>query len=363
MLADDGRVFCWGSNEHGQLGSRTTDTCALPNFHGLPPKEVPCRETAVAVDSLTDVAQIAIGASTACARSNDGTVRCWGENTFGTVGDGTTTDRHAPVQVPGLAHVAQIALSSTHACACHDDGTVDCWGLNFAGQLGTAPEPPPPGAVETMGIAAVKVLSPRRVPGLSDVVAIGVGTEITCAKDKAGDVRCFGKVAPRARGHSEPTLVPELRGATALVLNEGYPGTTHCALFADGSGRCWGVQAGAGPLLAASTLEPSPVVSTVIAGAARLALSPTRACAVGVAGEVSCWGDDGRGGNAPPARVTLATASSAIALGANHACALGHDGSVSCWGDSFYGQAGAPAKGTNAPTSTFWTAANTIALP
>ncbi|MCC6522295.1 MAG: hypothetical protein IT373_06520 [Polyangiaceae bacterium] len=62
-------------------------------------------------------------------------------------------------------------------------------------------------------------------------------------------------------------------------------------------------------------------MSTVIAGAARLALSPTRACAIGVAGEVSCWGD------------------------------------------SFYGQAGAPAKGTNAPTSTFWTAVNTIALP
>ena len=329
----------------------------------MPPAQVPCREKPVAVESLADVAEIAIGASTACARSKDGTVRCWGENTFGTVGDGTTIDRPAPVQVPGLEHVAEIAMSSTHACARHDDGTVDCWGLNFSGELGTVPVPPTPGAVAEMGIGAVKVLTPARVPGLRDVVSIAVGTEVTCAKEKNDDVLCFGKVAPRALGQVEPTVVPALHGASEIVLNEGHPGTTHCALFSDGSARCWGVQAGAGPLLRGSTLEQSPVPSTVIVGAAQLALAPTRACALDSAGAVSCWGDDGRGKKAPPAPVKLTRPASALAMGANHACALGRDGSVSCWGDSFYGQAGAPVKGANGPTSAFWTAIYEVTVP
>ncbi|MFO0553464.1 MAG: hypothetical protein U0271_34090 [Polyangiaceae bacterium] len=359
-LADDGRVFCWGSNEHGQLGAAAPDNCPLPDFHGLPPAPIPCREQPTPVDGLADVVEIAAGGSTTCARLRDGTVRCWGDNGYGIVGDGTTTDRHAPVAL-GLTHVAELALSSTHACARHEDGSVDCWGLSYAGQLGTVPVVPSADAASKLGIAASKVLSPQPVPGLADVVEIAVGMEITCARVKSGDVLCFGKVEPRARGRVDPVVVPALHGASKLLLNEGYPGTTHCALFPDGAARCWGVQAGAGPLLAGSTVESAPVLSTVVQDAAVLALSQTRACSIDRAGALSCWGDNGLGARPGPARVSLTSAAAAVAMGPTHACALGVDGSVSCWGDSFYGQAG--VKGGFAPTSAFWTPVSVVVLP
>src|SRR5262249_28447722 len=71
-----------------------------------------------------------------CALLTDGTVRCWGNNNYGQLGDGTTIEHNTPVAVVGLTGVAEIAVGSAHVCARVTDGTVRCWGYNGNGQLG-----------------------------------------------------------------------------------------------------------------------------------------------------------------------------------------------------------------------------------
>ena len=82
------------------------------------------------------------GTSHTCARLSDGTARCWGLNTNGRLGDGTTIQRSTPTTVLTAAStpldgVSAISSGRTHTCAALDTGTVRCWGNNAAGQLGT----------------------------------------------------------------------------------------------------------------------------------------------------------------------------------------------------------------------------------
>src|SRR5216684_121029 len=74
--------------------------------------------------------RIAAGFDYTCGVNADGTVRCWGLNQFGQLGDGTTTTRLTPVQVSGLTNVLSVAAGNLHTCALLADGTVRCWGDN-----------------------------------------------------------------------------------------------------------------------------------------------------------------------------------------------------------------------------------------
>jgi serine/threonine-protein kinase len=120
-LLRDGAVWCWGSNSDGQLGDGTG---------------VASRDKAGPVSGLEGVRQISAGWHHACARSKAVGVRCWGDNAFGQLGDGTTTDRPTPVPVPGS--YTQIAAGRMHTCGLRKEGGVACWGRNDEGQLGDA---------------------------------------------------------------------------------------------------------------------------------------------------------------------------------------------------------------------------------
>ncbi len=81
------------------------------------------------MNNLTDVKAVAGGAFHSLALRNDGTVRAWGWNGFGALGDGSTTERNSPVRVAGLDHVTAIAAGAYHSLALRDDGTVVAWGF------------------------------------------------------------------------------------------------------------------------------------------------------------------------------------------------------------------------------------------
>ncbi|MEO2115397.1 MAG: hypothetical protein ABGX21_03685, partial [Candidatus Poseidoniia archaeon] len=169
-ILDDGSVSCWGYNNKGQLGDGTTTQ----------------RNTPTQTSSLgTDRTAVAIttGDYHICAILDDGSVACWGQNTYGQLGDGTTTQRNTPTQTSSLGtDRTAIAISAgrEHTCAILDDGSVACWGYNNKGQLGDG--------------TTTDRLTPTQTSSLgTDRTAVAIGVrEHTCAILDDASVACWG---------------------------------------------------------------------------------------------------------------------------------------------------------------------------
>jgi alpha-tubulin suppressor-like RCC1 family protein len=228
----DGTVKCWGTNWSGQLGDGTTGVG---------------NESATPVDVIGlsgPVAAVAAGGSHTCALLTTGTVQCWGSNSSGQLGDGTTAARERPVDVVGLVDVAAIAAGGGHICALTTSGSVHCWGSNYSGALGAPAE-------ETCGeLDGMELLCSSRpvdVVGLgSGVAAIATGGAHTCAVSIAGGLKCWGSNTYGQIGdgtgwlglrRAEPTQVDGLTSGVASVA----PGGGHtCAVSLTGALKCWG---------------------------------------------------------------------------------------------------------------------------
>jgi alpha-tubulin suppressor-like RCC1 family protein len=164
-LTTGGAAKCWGTNGGGQLGDGSSNG----------------RLTAVNVAGLTSgVSAIATGLSHTCALSTGGGVKCWGFNFRGQLGDGTTTQRLTPVDVSGLTSgVSAISAGEQYTCALTTGGGVKCWGNNSSGQLGDG--------------TTTQRLTPVDVSGLTGgVSAISAGRLHTCARTTGGALKCWG---------------------------------------------------------------------------------------------------------------------------------------------------------------------------
>ena len=122
---------------------------------------------------------VAAGDYHSCALTVTSEVKCWGDNTSGELGDGTSIQRSTPVPVAGMrGRVVAISVGGVHSCALEDSGTVECWGWNAAGQLGIGPGP--------------DRLQPVTVRDLGPAAAVAAGGEHTCALTTGGGVKCWG---------------------------------------------------------------------------------------------------------------------------------------------------------------------------
>jgi alpha-tubulin suppressor-like RCC1 family protein len=117
----DGTVWCWGGNNDGQLGDESFSESLVP----------------VQAKGLVDAVQLGIGYSHGCAVRAGGSVVCWGRNDHGQLGTGEAGAAKASVvEVVGLSGVTSVAAGITHTCALRADGSIWCWGSNTFGQLG-----------------------------------------------------------------------------------------------------------------------------------------------------------------------------------------------------------------------------------
>lgn len=113
--------------------------------------------------------EIAAGEHHSCARVASGRVFCWGRNTFGQLGDGTTTTRWTPVRVEGAwsSHAVQVGAGHSHSCLLRQSGRVACWGGNTHGELGDG--------------TGIQRINPVPVQFVSNVTRLATGIRHTCA--------------------------------------------------------------------------------------------------------------------------------------------------------------------------------------
>ena len=310
--------------------------------------------TPVAVAGVAGAAAVSGGGFHTCARFPDGTLECWGRNDSGQLGDPATTtfSSATPVRVTGITSAASMTAGGFHTCALLGDGTVQCWGENDFGQLGNGTSDPVPGSPTTVNP------TPVAVSGITSAVAISAGGWHTCALLRDGTIQCWGQNTYGQLGDGSPITRPApgrsstpvtVTGITTAIAIEA--GIFHtCALLADGTLRCWG-RNDEGRLGNGTTADSS--TPTIVSGIAPAAAAPgaEHACALLQDGTVRCWGDNNWGqlGNGSPAGATATTPATAVtgittataaSSGAEHTCALLQDGSVQCWGRNTDGRLG-----------------------
>ena len=274
-VGSGGTLWCWGENAFGQLGNGTNDGGPTP----LP------------VSGLVGagVASVGAGQFHTCAHVGAG-AKCWGGGADGKLGRGSTASSNVPVDVSGLASdVRGVTVGANHSCALTYSDTVKCWGRNADGELGNG------------GSTASWV--PVDVVGLpSGIAMVASGYFHTCALQAAGTVYCWGYNGYGALGDGTTTSsrVPKQvtgLGAAAYAIAAGEYHT--CALVSDGTPtggvKCWGMnldgQLGDGTT-SQYRLTPVSVVALPAVTPMHLTAGARHTCMRDLSGAVYCWGSN-----------------------------------------------------------------------
>ncbi len=283
-LTNTGAAKCWGQNTSGQLGDGTKDK----------------RLTAVSVSGLTGIVSLSAGTEHTCAITTGGEAKCWGKNLYGRVGDGSNTRIiPSPVTVEGLdAGVISLSSGNEHTCAITKSGTVKCWGNNGSGQIGddTTRNKNRPTDVTglTNGIRAIAAgfatscavtesnsvscwgwiglqddyLTPHPVDGLErDIATISVGADHICGLTLDGLVKCLGENEHGQLGNGATSAVYSAQDVIGLGNVQSIAANFYytCALLGTGEVFCWGDNSSGqlGNGTNASSSEPVQVVSLI----------------------------------------------------------------------------------------------------
>ena len=130
--ASDRRVYCWGFNSLGQLGTTSPDSTCF-----LDPSNVGCNRKAKAVTASLRFASLDVGVNNTCGISEEAAAYCWGSNQFGQLGNPTLANTTTPVKIDSLrVPLVSLSVGSTHVCAVSLRGAAYCWGDSGNGKLG-----------------------------------------------------------------------------------------------------------------------------------------------------------------------------------------------------------------------------------
>ncbi|RME17565.1 MAG: hypothetical protein D6797_02270 [Bdellovibrio sp.] len=311
-LSKMGLIYCWGSNEFGQLGytsnskSTPTDITGLGSgilslttgpYHGcavLSDGTAKCagwggrrlglgnntwksKVIPQTVVNLSNAIDIQLGFNHSCALLSNGDVMCWGNNgSYGTLGDGTTNHQTSAVLLPGIHNVIQIAAGYYHNCAVKSDKTLWCWGRNTYGQLG-------------LGDTTHR-LSPTQV--LTNVEQVVTGQDFTCARLTSGNVQCWGRNNYWQTGNTASTanvLSPFNTGVNSAIYIAASS-TTACAVLNTGSITCWGYNGFGNMGNGTSGSKNAPTSVSGITTATQIVGTYGAMCALLSDGSVQCWG-------------------------------------------------------------------------
>jgi hypothetical protein len=267
----------------------------------------------------------------------DGTVWAWGDNTFGQLGNGTTTGSNVPIHVSGLTNVVSVAGGASHSIALKADGTVWAWGLNLYGALGN-------GTFDNS-------TTPVQVSGLTGVIKIAAGTGHNLAITSDGTVWTWGEGIYGQLGTGQtwdsllPVHVPGLSGVVSVAGGYGHS----MALKSDGTVYDWGINTWGNLGNGTNVNSTYPVQVSGLSNVAGIGAGYLFSVALKSDGTVWSWGDNSTGqlgtemlinSSNVPIRVLVITNVTKLVAGGYHSVAVQSDGSVFVWGQNVVGQAG-----------------------
>ena len=274
----DGAVYCWGTNNGGQLGLGTIDYQAHP--------------TPTLIPGLSSgVTEIAAGNSHACAIQN-GVVKCWGQNGFGQIGNGGGLTATSPTTVVNIQPgdlPRNITAGYFHTCAVKGStGALYCWGNGTQGELGNG------GTVSSNVPVAVSSMQ-------TGVSTVSAGYAHTCAV-KNGSAYCWGKNNVGQLGIGTTSQFEALPNAVAhgnMTVASLAMGTYHdCLINTSGGLYCWGQNAYGSLAQPTWGLSPTPIpVALGVANVGDVSASQYTTCAwteflleEGDRVQAHCWG-------------------------------------------------------------------------
>ncbi|MBM4344775.1 MAG: hypothetical protein FJ100_15520, partial [Deltaproteobacteria bacterium] len=391
-----GQVWCWGSNEFGQLGGGPTGSgaaqakpmlvaasaakpkgalCGAPGFcddgdpctadtcnpvtgqcdHPPAKDGAPCggsgsaKVCAAGACKTPWAVELALGFGFSCARKPSGAVYCWGSNGDGNLGAGLDTSKssYIPIAVTGFGSGGAVSLAAAdkQVCAVKTDGKVMCWGSSFSGALGNP-------------AAAYSQTVPIEVVGLTDKVAVTVGTDGACAWNAAGALHCWGRNDKGQAGtgtvsSTSPTFyaTPQAVAGGLGGVKAAVTGDVHtCAIGSGSKLWCWGEDSGAlGLASPTGQSQPTPQQISLAPLVQSIAANAATTFVVDTSGIVRAWTGDanyGAPGHYLPSAAKSAAAvpvpvvgkaTSLVARG-GFVCAKLVDGRVACWGYNANGE-------------------------
>ena len=252
-ILDDASLICWGGNSAGQLGDGTTTDSSTP--------------ASVALGAGRTAAAIAAGQAHTCAILDNASLMCWGSNSHGQLGDGTTTDSSSPASVDVGSGRYAVALSGGryHSCAILDDGSVKCWGYNGYGNLGIGS-----GSSTSSPSSNVDLGTGRTA------VSIATGHYHTCVVLDDASLKCWGYGSNgelgdgSTSGSNTPVSVTFELGRSVLAIAHGSAHT--CAMLDNMSVQCWGSNS-AGQLGDGTTTDSTTPTYVSLASGSKVAVS------------------------------------------------------------------------------------------
>jgi alpha-tubulin suppressor-like RCC1 family protein len=310
-----GSIFCFGRNHYGQLGDQTTRDQHAP----------------VRVGADSDWSQVVAGNAHTCGRRG-GAIYCWGKDEDGQLGNGEEKETWflTPQRVGTGEDWGALAAGGDHTCAIRQ-GALYCWGRNTEGQLGD-------GTTQNRH-------APTRVGTDMDWIAVTAGLQHTCGLRGNdlycwGD-NAFRQLGDRTNQDRQQPVPIGLPGGWSGIC----AGDKHTCGFLSGSLYCWGSNAFSQLGLQGTNEAPEPAVvpgqqpwETIVCGG-------DHTCATRSGGDLYCWGRNNRGqlgdGKMADSAMPLAVIPTAtgLSIGRYHACAV-QNAVFRCWGENDYGQLG-----------------------
>jgi alpha-tubulin suppressor-like RCC1 family protein len=359
-IMDDNATYCWGAGSHGRLG-----------YGGTTQKNLPFAPDTNAIGGFTNFKSLSLGDSHTCGITNLDTLYCWGSNSSGQIGNAATTDALTPTAVAfgATTTVKLVSAGSTSTCAQKTDNGIYCWGDGTYGQLGngvsTAITSSPIAATATSGLDLANISS-------------FTGNEGFCVRNALGDMRCWGASEYQQLGNNANASGPvkvntsNLTGTKKFTkLSAGYYHV--CGIGTDAQIYCWGGGYNGQVGVGSNGEFSKPVAVDTSSLPAGLTFTDIRAgyyhaCAIASNSNMYCWGYNGDGelGNnsttdsgvpvlVDTTDMTGSKIFSSFDTAKFHSCGIATDQTAYCWGwgsDRALGNGGTARKLRPYPVNT-----------